>query len=528
MIKQYIKAITLGIFTFVFLTGFITVSNFKTNAMGIAYNPIYPINITQQKIVVYYDEKTKNETLIVSPSYSESAKDFAVIIPVPSEPKVTTVKDSLFTSLEELTMVTYPSVRSVPASPLLSISGIAVNDSYEGEAVKIVDSQSIDVYTTTVIKPDNKEAMKKWLIDNGYQIGSDFVLNEYIDKNYYFVTAKISQGASDPFIANQLRLGKLNPLSISFSTEDPFIPMKLLGAHNAESRAKIGAFSFENGSTQGWYANQPVTVYSQGQIPDPTARLNQLTVSSDCSTKFGTKCLSQKIDNTTVIAKGTSLRDMSRTLTFSAYVKTSSLSKGSVTLSIPGAGVSQTEDAARLKEWTRLQVSFKPNTTYISPSITFTDFSVGTTVYMDAIQLEESEEASEFTKEKIYQELNTYPGSINTFIYIISNEKKKIQGFGTEYAGWVKENKIEELVKEEDGKKWLDVSGKKYVTKLAKYMTEADLGNDLEISKAEDNKPIGSGGFYIENPFKLTLVVAIPIIIEFTVLYLLFKRRKNI
>ncbi len=525
MTKRYFKAKTLSIFTASIIALGLSAGLFKTHAMGIAYNPIYPINVTQQKIAVYYDEKAKTETLILAPSYSESAKDFAIVIPIPSEPKVSTVPESLFTSLQELTQITYPSVEPLAASPLLSISGVAVNDRYQGEPVKVIDSQNVDVYTTTVIKPENKEAMKKWLTDNGYQVGSEYVLNEYINKGYYFVTAKISSSANDPFIASQLRLGKLNPIQISFNTENPFIPMKLLGAHNAESKAKLGAYSFESGSTQGWYATQPIQPYVPGQVYDQSLRINQLTVNSSCSTKFGTMCLSQKVDGSTTISKGLSVLNTNRTYTFSAYVKTTPAAKGAVSLSVLGLGVSQTTEASKLGAWTRLSVSFKPSTTYITPTLTFTDLPTGTTVYVDAIQIEEGNEPSEFTNEKTFQDNSYNNGSISTVIYVISNEKKKIQSFGTEYAGFVKENKVEELAKIDD-KKWIDVTGKKFVTKLTKYMTDADMTSDLEIVKADDNKPVGSGGFYIENPIKLSLIVIIPIAIEFGVLYLIFKRRK--
>src|SRR3989344_1517911 len=113
-------------------------------------------------------------------------------------------------------------------------------------------------------------------------------------------------------------------------------------------------------------------------------------------------------------------------------------------------------------------------------------------------------------------------------IYTISQDKQYLPGFNTEYAGVVAERKIENLATNSADKPWIDVKGQRYLTKLSKYMTPYEMNNDLVLRKADDNEPVGSGEGSLNAKTKLLLIVLTPIALELLVFaYYLKKRRSN-
>jgi len=313
-------------------------------------------------------------------------KYFGFIIPVPSKPEVEVVKDELFTSLEDLTKPVY----GIPV-PMMEIqNGMMGLDTQERKepSVSVVQTKKADIYDLTVLEANDEEALRNWLKENKYYIpqDSEFVLKEYIEKGYYFVVAKVNPDSISTFVAGQIREGHLNPIKMTFTTDQPIYPLKLAGASMAET---------DTGGTTPDIRIKPTPLYSD--VYDP-------------------------------------------------------------------------------------QYYYRP--TYTTTPIV---------------------------------------------IYTIAKDKQYLPGFSTEYAGYVEERKIENLATNSMDKPWTDVKGKKYVTKLSKYMTPYEMNNDLVFRKADDNEPVGSGVGSLDSETKLLLIVLVPIALELLLFaYYFKKRRKNV
>lgn len=518
----------------------------RAHALGIAYDPYYPIYVNQQKVVVYHDEKTGMESLVVSPSFRGEAKDFGLIIPTPSEPTVESIKDTLFTSLEDITRIDYSKMPAPVENPLLGVSGIGVSDYYRGSPVQVLETQKVDIYNILVIKVKDDQGLKTWLTDNGFQVSKDseYVIKQYAEKDFYFVLAKINTEVLGSYVTGQLREGHVNPLKVTFNSKEPFIPVKLLGTSGHKDASLVFASSFEGGHTAGWNLN-PVQVYTvpttqPGSTPgvayplnDYYANMPKLNVTQG-QAKFGVKALSISTPSTQVknatATKYVYNLSAGKQYVFSAYVKAIG-SQGNVKLRVTSAPnvTSETFSAVQLGDWKRLSLSFSPSYGYLTLEVVTENLDTRTTIYVDGIQLEEGSTPSEFSIEKndSVSQNTYYNNNVNLIIYTLADSKKEIPGYATEFAGWLNQNRVENLSTSEQEDPWVKASGRKYLTKLTKSSTFTQLNNDIVLKSADNNRPVGSGGIYIENPVRLALVVILPIALEVWLVYYLLRRRKK-
>jgi len=165
-------------------------------------------------------------------------KYYGFMIPVPSKPEVEVIKDELFTSLDDLT-------RPSPGIPIPLMGGavreIGLDMQNGGQPkVSVIQTKKADIYDLAVLESNDEEALSNWLKENNYFLpkNSEFVLKEYIEKRYYFVVAKVNPDSISPFVAGQIREGHLNPIKMTFTTDQPVYPIKLAGASMATVSSK--------------------------------------------------------------------------------------------------------------------------------------------------------------------------------------------------------------------------------------------------------------------------------------------------
>ncbi|MEK7595582.1 MAG: DUF2330 domain-containing protein [Patescibacteria group bacterium] len=374
----------------------------------IVFDPYYPVYVNQEKAVILYDKSSGKETLIISPTFQGSAKEFGLLIPTPTKPTVDTVRSDVFTTLEQITS---PKYYPYATRGLESFSGLSLSQAPSKESadyVTVVETNGVDVYETSILEATNEEALAKWLKENGYTVpnSADFVIKDYIKKGYFFVAAKIDTSALGPFVEGQLKNGHINPLRIVFESKNLFYPVKITGALLAESI-------------------------------NPKPRLPSNPVVQEENTK--------------------------------------------VTVILPEPQPSPDRP-----------VEIPTPYPYPYP----TPFK---------------------------------PSYVTYTFYIIGDHKKELPGFSTMYAGALKKESLEKLITDENSNLLLSTSDKKFITKLTKSMNFSEMNNDLLIRDAKDNEPVGTGEIYVENPTRLVLIVATPIILEaLVILVILLRKRKKL
>ena len=161
--------------------------------------------------------------MILSTTFSGDAKNFAWIIPTPTQPNVEKGSYELFGALEDLTRI--GEERDYGYSGIGSGSApMAV----EKQAVTVLEQKKVDIYDITVLKSTDENALYDWLKKNGYQYPADgkYILDDYIQNDWIFTAVKVD--TENLKVANsQLREGTANPLKLTFTSSKIVYPLKI-------------------------------------------------------------------------------------------------------------------------------------------------------------------------------------------------------------------------------------------------------------------------------------------------------------
>lgn len=190
---------------------------------GVFPPPYYRVAESSQKAVIFYDKG--KETLILSITFKGDAKDFGWVVPVPQKPEVTKGSDEIFISLQEIIQkyLRYRNITQTLTAPILGLKE-------GGEPVTVIETKKIDYYEIAVLSSTDSRALAKWLSDNGYQYPEEsaYILNDYVNNQWYFVAVKISpeaQGADE--VMQGMKEGHAVPLKLEFNSEAIIYPLRI-------------------------------------------------------------------------------------------------------------------------------------------------------------------------------------------------------------------------------------------------------------------------------------------------------------
>ena len=87
-----------------------------------------------------------------------------------------------------------------------------------------------------------------------------------------------------------------------------------------------------------------------------------------------------------------------------------------------------------------------------------------------------------------------YPGQqVGILLYVISDNKQELPKFITQYAGWIDKETIGNLAYSDTGEPWLfPVQERYFLTKLFRYMSHAEMTNDLYLRQASDKSLVNA------------------------------------
>lgn len=188
-----------------------------------------PSQNAQQAVIVW---NNGIETLHLQSNYNGPMSDFCWIIPVPSRPRVERSSWQLFQEAEE---VTRPQLMSFQSKFGLGCGcGRAFNTRYSvslEENVVHLESLKIRELHLDILAAHEGQGLVQWLHLNGYAIPgkAEPILQEYTEKQFFFIVVKIQEGNSWPPLkeVHQTVTTGLTPLAITFKTERPFYPLKI-------------------------------------------------------------------------------------------------------------------------------------------------------------------------------------------------------------------------------------------------------------------------------------------------------------
>lgn len=491
------------------------------DGMIIPSDPLRYINETDQRAVIWHDGK--KQTMILSITFSGDADKFAWVIPVPSKPEVSQGFDELFTGLNQLTNPYYNRNLS-PAGGSMQFG--ATLDS-KAPSVSVIETKKVDIYDIAVLTANDTQALQKWLEDNEFEYpkNKEHLLTSYVSKGWYFVAAKVTTEALG-YAAGGLKTGHATPLKLTFDSDKIVYPLKISGKAaeaTGDDSNTIAAYSFEDGTTQGWpgnsvieddvlYGKYVLAMYATSYLDrtDVNPRNIHLTKTFN-NLKIGTHYV------------------------FSAYAKANYPSlTGDVFISTNYGESSKKLSLSTLKDWERLSVSFVAKSASVSISLETT--SVNTPhISWDAIMLEKGVTPGDFIQEKIPQDSTRVVKDSDNYtqlmIYIFSDHKQEAPGWNVEYAGKVSSKAIEKLAYDDNGDPWMRSPKKMYLTKLTKSIRQSEMTSDVYFRDSVNDNSVGAGNSTGTDSlvgslsWRLLLVFGLPLLAEVAIIVYIWRRR---
>ncbi len=176
---------------------------------------------------IFVVHKAGIETYVFQPTFCGEAKDFGLILPVPS--MLSTAPElgdaAAFTAADTMTK---PAV--VKKTECISRGGDfdAGAGSGGSDGTTVVASGRVGFLDWTQLKADSDASFTNWLDANGYayDAAAKTTFASYVSKGWYFLAFKINQGA--PTTADNCRA--LGPVKLSFPTAAPVVPSKMATA----------------------------------------------------------------------------------------------------------------------------------------------------------------------------------------------------------------------------------------------------------------------------------------------------------
>jgi hypothetical protein len=195
-----------------------------------------------QKVFITWDPAEKVESFTVQPKFEGNARDFGMVIPTPSKPKLDEMPRDFF---KELAVYSILKKREQPVSKLLPPPPINlflgnVNGSVtygatptsgaappRPPAVKVLEAGVVGNLDYKVIEAGRADDLYAWLKDNKYSYsGDEATLDFYIQKKWLFTVMKIDtmqmkrrpDGSFD---------GEVTPTRFQFASEKLVYPLKI-------------------------------------------------------------------------------------------------------------------------------------------------------------------------------------------------------------------------------------------------------------------------------------------------------------
>ena len=194
-----------------------------------------------QKVFITWDPVEKIETFTVQPKFEGNARDFGMVIPTPSQPKLSEMPRDFF---KHLAVYSIMKKREFPVSKLLptplptdfarAAGRLAVGEvgssgprPKKESTIIIRESGVVGSLDYKIIEAGRADDLFQWLKDNQYSYaGDEATLNHYVQKKWLFTVMKIDtmqmkrnkDGTFD---------GEVTPTRFRFASDKLVYPLKI-------------------------------------------------------------------------------------------------------------------------------------------------------------------------------------------------------------------------------------------------------------------------------------------------------------
>ena len=208
---------------------FILLLAINVNADGVYFPPPHHDQLYEpmQEAIIIFDGH--HETLIIKPSFSGKASEFAWVVPVPSYPTVNESERELFYELERMTLP----VRYSPMPMGLTFSGEAKASDV---GIYLHERKQVGIYDTVVMSGWNEDNFVWWFQKEGFAIPDSArpIIREYMGKQWVFAIMRINSSEFQ---------GEIQPVQFGFDTPEAVYPLRISSVNKGASEITLYAFA---------------------------------------------------------------------------------------------------------------------------------------------------------------------------------------------------------------------------------------------------------------------------------------------
>jgi hypothetical protein len=194
-----------------------------------------------QKVFITWDPKEQVESFTVQPKFEGNAKDFGMVIPTPSKPRLDEMPRDFF---KELAVYTILKKREQPQSKLLGLGfgggggygfpgaapvadSAAKSEVRREPTVKVLEAGIVGSLDYKIISAERADDLFTWLKDNKYSYaGDEATLDFYVKKKWLFTVMKIDTMQMKKNKDGSFS-GEVTPTRFQFTSEKLIYPLKI-------------------------------------------------------------------------------------------------------------------------------------------------------------------------------------------------------------------------------------------------------------------------------------------------------------
>ena len=239
----------------------------------------------QQDIIVVH--KNGIETYVFQPRFCGTASNFGLILPIPSTLTQAPAQSDqqAFTTANTLSAPLIVDEDRCSGPPSRGAGGSAGGTMVDAGAT-VISTGRVGFLDFVQLKADTEQSFTDWLNANGYpySTASASVFSYYVQKSWYFVAFKISQGAKLDG-GSGTTCNALGPVKLSFASATPVVPTRMASASAAPTFT-----SYSNGFSWrifGITAGDQQLAFTDGASANRTFGFSGALAASDVSSLAG-------------------------------------------------------------------------------------------------------------------------------------------------------------------------------------------------------------------------------------------------
>ncbi len=194
------------------------------------------INQPAQKAFITWDPEAKQESFTVQPKFEGDARDFGMVVPTPTRPKLDEMPRDFFANLAVYTILLplpeqiWVQFEEVIYEKMAFSEGIGqsvYSMRKRGMGVRVLESGVVGSLDYKILTAERADGLYEWLEVNGYSYaGDESTLDHYIQKGWVFTVMKIDtkqmkKGAGGAY------QGEVTPTRFAFKSDSLVYPLKI-------------------------------------------------------------------------------------------------------------------------------------------------------------------------------------------------------------------------------------------------------------------------------------------------------------